>query len=157
MNISVPEAKAAPAAQGSQQNQQQQQQQQGEQKVDTAETRQYTQKHRLWTLGEILSFALMTKRPKDPIGEILATLEKEKEKRTEQVDAPAPEVVAESKSYVQELRVAFLFEDWFKAILEARPEDPVEFSLTFFKKVQDGQSKNQQQQQAGGATASAQN
>ena len=124
-----------------QQQQQQPQQQTGESglNLNSQETRQYTQKHRLWSLGELLSFNLMTKKPKDPISEIVSSLEKEKEKRTEQVDAPSPEVVQEAKQYVQELRIAFLFEDWYKSLLESRPEDPLEFSIQFFKKIQDGQ------------------
>jgi hypothetical protein len=131
---------SAPAA-ANDDNQQNQQQQQNNNKLDSQESRQYVQKHRLWTIGEVLSFTLMTKKPKDPLTEILATLGKEKEKRTEQVDAPSAELVAESKQYVQELRIPFLIEDWYKNLIESRPEDPLEFSIEFFKKIQSGQDK----------------
>ena len=146
--MAVPVAAASPMKTGEDPSKQQQQQggDANNAKLDTAETRQYTQKHRLWTLGELLSFNLMTKKPKDPIGEIVSTLEKEKEKRTEQVDAPSPEVVQEAKQYIQELRIAFLFEDWYKSMIESRAEDPLEFSIQFFKKIQDGQQQQQQQQ-----------
>lgn len=131
---------ASPGA-GDDDQQAQQPQQGGGNKLDSQESRQYVQKHRLWTIGEVLSFHLMTKKPKDPLSEIIATLVVEKEKRTEQVDAPSAELVAEAKQYIQELRIPFLMEDWYKALIESKPEDPIEYSVEFFKKIQTGQDK----------------
>ena len=106
--------------------------------IDSPENRAYIQKNRLWTLGEVLSAGLMTSKPADPIAKILELLEPEREKRTEQVDSPALDLVNDAKAYMTELRIAFLFEDWLKALLEARPEKPVEFSIDFFRKIQAG-------------------
>jgi hypothetical protein len=106
--------------------------------IDSQENRTYIQKQRLWTLGEAMTQALMTAKPSDPVAAILEVLGKEAQKRTEQVDPPAAEVVTEAKPYLQDRRIAFLFEDWLKAVLEARPEKPVDFSIDFFKKLQTG-------------------
>lgn len=121
--------------------------------IDSQENRNYIQKQRLWVIGEVLSAGLMTAKPKDPVAACIDLLEKELDKRTEAVDPPSQEVVNEAKAYMTELRIAFLFEDWLKAVLEARPEKPIDFSLEFFKKVQAGNKAAKESASAAAATA----
>ena len=104
--------------------------------ADTPENRAYIQQHRLWLVGEIITLRLIADRPADPVKAVLAVLQAEKAKPTEVVDPPSPEVAADAKGYLQEHRIAFLVEDWLRAVLESKPAAPIEFSCEYFTKLQ---------------------
>lgn len=105
---------------------------------DTPENRIYIQRNRLWLLGEIIVMKLMREHPKDPIAAAVAALEAEELKPTTHIDPPTPEDAQNAKSYLQEHNIAMLIEQWFKETLEAKPEKPLPFSVSFFKKQMRG-------------------
>lgn len=111
--------------------------------ADTPENRAYVQKHRVWLLGEVITKKLIEEKPADPIQAICGVLQQEKSKPSEALDPPPPDVAADAKDYLQKHRVAFVVEDWLRAILEAKPEAPLDFSCDYFAKM------------AGGSTAPA--
>jgi hypothetical protein len=107
--------------------------------ADTAENRQYMQKHRLWLLGEMVTMTLMTERPAAPIPTVIRVLEAECVKPTENIMPPSTQAIADSTEYFQAKQVAQVVEDWLRALMDAKPEVPIEFSLDYFRRL-DGQA-----------------
>lgn len=103
--------------------------------VDTPDNRAYIQKHRLWLLGEVMTMTLMLQKPEKPLEVMVQTLQKENSTRTEAVDPPAQEVIAESKTYLQENKVAQTLEEWLRALIDAKPENPIQFSIDHFNNL----------------------
>lgn len=103
--------------------------------VDTPENRSYIQRHRLWLLGEVLTMKLLQDKPEKPITAIVHILENERSEPTENIESPSPEVAAEAKEYVQRHKITALFEEWLRAALEAKPETPLDFSISYFQKI----------------------
>ena len=102
---------------------------------DSPENRSYIQKTRLWLLGEVVVMKLLLEKPTKVYDAILDVLEKEKSKQTEVVDAPPADVAADSKSYILENKIATLVEEWYASVLEVKPENPLDYSISYFGKV----------------------
>lgn len=97
--------------------------------VDSAENRQYVQKHRLWILGDAVTFELMTTRPSDPVQKAIAVLQAQQQRLQAPAIAPTPEIATDAKEYLQKHSIATLIEEWLRTVLEHKPEDPIKFSI----------------------------
>jgi hypothetical protein len=102
--------------------------------ADTPANRAYIQKHKLWMIGEVITMKLIFERSEKPLQTIIAVLNSEKDHPTEAVDPPPPDVAAEARDYLQRNRVAFIIEDWLKACLDEKPDDPLSYSIDYFTK-----------------------
>ena len=122
---------------------------------DTPENRVYIQKNRLWLLGEVIVMRLLTEKPANIYVTILDVLEKEKVKQTEVVDSPNSDVAAESKVFIQENRVAIVIEEWLKSCLDVKPENPLEYSLSYFGKLGGKQPETAEGRQSPPPTAAS--
>lgn len=78
---------------------------------------------------------LITDKPEDPVATIVSVFNNEKTKQTESVDPPPADVASDAKDYLQKHKIAFLVEDWLRALLEAKPEFPLDFSCDYFSKM----------------------
>jgi hypothetical protein len=115
---------------------------------DTPENRMYVQRNRLWLLGEVLVKRLVEEKPDDPIAAALQVLGAEKDAATESIDPPTPEVAAQSREYLQTHKIASMVEEWLKETLEAKPENPIDFSIGYFKKVAEASKEEAAAEQA---------
>lgn len=103
--------------------------------VDTAENRQYLQKHRLWILGDAITCKLMTTRPPNPVDAILCVLRDQQTKLQSPPNQPTPEDCSEAKPYLEKHRVASMIEDWLRLCLDTKPADAVQWSIDYFRRV----------------------
>lgn len=78
---------------------------------------------------------LLIDKPAQPMTAIVKILEKERNTQTEAVDSPTPEVAAAAKDYIQKHLITSVFEEWLRNTVEAKPENPLEFSITHFQKL----------------------
>lgn len=78
---------------------------------------------------------LLNEKPEKPLTAIVKILEKERNSQTEAVDSPTPEVAAAAKDYIQKHQITGLFEEWLRNAVEAKPENPLEFSIAHFQKL----------------------
>jgi len=101
---------------------------------DTPENKDYIQKHKLWTLGELITMHVIQTQPQNLDEFIVKVLTNEKDNPTTTIDPPSAEIAASAKAYLQEHRVAFVIEDWLRAVLEAKPDTPLDFSIAHFGK-----------------------
>ncbi len=104
---------------------------------DSPENRAYIQKTRLWLIGEVVVMKLLQEKPANIFDAILDILAKEKQKQTETVEAPSAEVATDSKEYISENKIAVLIEAWYSSVLEVKPADPIDFSVSYFAKVKE--------------------
>jgi hypothetical protein len=102
---------------------------------DSPENRAYIQKTRLWLIGEVVVMKLLVEKPANVFDAIVEILEKEKQKQTETVEAPSAEVAADSKAFIMENKIAVLVEEWYASVLEVKPQDPIDYSLSYFNKL----------------------
>eukprot|EP00672_Neobodo_designis_P024329 CAMPEP_0174828088 /NCGR_PEP_ID=MMETSP1114-20130205/1124_1 /TAXON_ID=312471 /ORGANISM="Neobodo designis, Strain CCAP 1951/1" /LENGTH=132 /DNA_ID=CAMNT_0016061793 /DNA_START=73 /DNA_END=471 /DNA_ORIENTATION=+ len=103
--------------------------------VDTAENRQYIQKHRVWILGDAITCCLMTQRPKDPIAAAIGVLEGQKGRLQAPPNQPSADDCSEAKGYLEEHRIATVIEDWMRTLVDTKPADAVEWSIEYFNKL----------------------
>ena len=118
--------------------------------LDTADTRQYIQKHRLWLVAEYLSKELMerhvsnTKDKDVPVYDfIIEKLDAIKKKGPpEALDAPPSDLSGNSKAkeYAAKSGIADAMEQWLRACLELKPAMPFEFSEAYFTHRKEGQT-----------------
>ncbi len=97
--------------------------------VDSAENRQYIQKHRLWILGDAATCKLMLQKPSDPIQMIISVLTEQQQRLQAPPNAPTPEEAADAKDYLLKHNIATIMEDWLRTVLENKPEDPIKYSI----------------------------
>eukprot|EP00742_Colponemidia_sp_Colp-10_P023261 GILJ01027674.1.p1 GENE.GILJ01027674.1~~GILJ01027674.1.p1 ORF type:complete len:132 (+),score=27.60 GILJ01027674.1:49-396(+) len=78
---------------------------------------------------------LLKEKPEKPITAIVNMLENERNEATESIESPSPELAAEAREYVQKHKITALFEEWLRATIEAKPEIPLDFTISYFQKV----------------------
>ena len=103
--------------------------------VDTAENRQYIQKHRVWILGDAITCHLMTVKPEDPIAAAIGVLEGQKARLQAPPSQPSADECSEAKAYLERHRIASVIEDWMRTLVDTKPADAVAWSIDYFNKV----------------------
>jgi hypothetical protein len=103
--------------------------------VDTAENRQYIQKHRLWILGDAITCKLITEQPSDPFAAALSVLEGQRSRLQAPPNQPTTEELTNAKDYLEKGHIATLVEDWLRHTLESKPDDAVQWSIDYFNRL----------------------
>lgn len=108
--------------------------------INTVDNLAYVKQHRLWRLAEYLAHGIMTTLPPNPpkfVLEEIAVIEEMMDgilwQLPENLEPPSQKVARDSKAYAQRYGIASLINDWLRAVLDAKPANPLEFTKEYFR------------------------
>lgn len=134
----------------------------------SAENKEYATQHRLWILSDAVVASLVNNLPDDPMAEIVNVLLQQQLRASPPQPPTQDAATAKAKAYLQAHRIPALIEEWMRLTLEAKPENPVAFSIDHFIRMRgqareeapdddDGRSSVGRASSAGRGTASTNN
>lgn len=102
--------------------------------IDTVENRAYAQLHKIWIMGDYAVMSVMKRKPDAPLDGMYAALQNFKTNpKTSSPDMPSQDLASQAADYLAKHDLAVVTNKWYAALLEAKPENPMDFSLSYFE------------------------